>query len=333
MTYRSPQKKLLSIGLVCLILFVFLAYLFIDIGGSQSITLNFYKNPENFKKIILHLRLPRALTAIIIGASLAAAGVISQGIFRNVIAGPTILGTASGAVLSSSLALFFFQRPNVWAMPTSGIIGSILSTLAIIALNRRGKLEALYDSKLILYGFALNILLGSMNSLILALSLQDPSKSLLLIHRMMGSLSGSNWDYLIAMTPLLGIGIFIAHRISYQLNVLNLGHDIANSLGLSWRKLSFWAILSLSLLVGTSTGFVGLTPFVGILAPHVTRKLVGADNRRLLPSSMLVGSTLTLTADLFARTINYPSEIPVGVAISLIGAPWLIYLLFRNERN
>jgi iron complex transport system permease protein len=270
------------------------------------------------------IRLPRALGAIIFGAGLGFAGVIAQGIFRNPLAEPTLIGLSSGAVLGtiaviSSGAAVYGSRVNVYA----AVGGAAITALLV---------QALAPNKgfgFLLTGIALSSILTSVAGLLITSSPKPSIQSLSFWN--FGSLSLLNSQTLRAAAPILEIGIIASFFVARKLDIYSLGDSSSHYLGLNPKRLRLWAILALAFLIGASVSAIGSVAFIGLLIPHIVRALIGPSHRRLLSISGLVGAIVLLAADLVARTAFQPHEIPLGLITSLIGAPALIILLRRSR--
>lgn len=320
---QSPHKSHVKI-LPIIIWLVFLVTYLIYPGSLTKLTdttlTQFYTDPS-----FIQIRLPRAIVCCIVGACLAIAGLISQGLFRNPIASPSVLGTTTGSVLGAILVVFFLPTESYWSRIWASFAGALGSAFLVVRLSN--KYAAISSTHLLLIGFAINVLLGSWNSMFLALSMSDTVKSNVILQWMMGSFVGKSWDHVLVMLGPCILGLILAHRLCSKLNVLNLGYELAVTQGLNWRKLRNSAILCIALLVGTSVSFSGMIPFVGLLVPHVCRMIFGPDSKKLLPYCAYYGMSLCLASDLLAKNLLYPLELNVGALVAIIGAPWMVYLV------
>ena len=281
--------------------------------------------------IVGDIRLPRVLTAAICGAALAAAGCISQALFRNPLASPSITGTESGGVLAAVIAFYTgaaFASP--YSLATVAICGAAVSTMAVFFLMRVNGWQKL--ETLLLAGFALNTLFGAGTSFTISLALEDHQKSAAMMHWLLGGFQARGWEHVSVGLLILVVGVYWASRLSKKLDILSLGEEQATSLGVDTKKLRTQSILTIGVLVGGAVAIAGAIPFVGLIVPHTTRLLVGPHNRRLLFCSLLNGATLVIIADALARIMRSPSEMEVGIVTSLIGAPYFLWLLLRKRR-
>lgn len=279
--------------------------------------------------IIWEIRLPRTIVCCLVGLALASAGVLSQGLFRNPLASPSVIGTSSGGVLATVLVIYLGVSKLFYFIPLAGFLGALLTTILVLYLTQR---QAGFNiERILLTGFSLNTLVGAITSFILSLSLEDYNRAPMILNWMMGSFSGKGWEHVsLAVIP-VSIGLYMAARIAYRLNILSLGNEVAASLGVSWHRVRTLAIITIALLVGTSVSLVGLLPFLGLIVPHITRSILGSEHRRLLFGSMINGMSLTLLADFLARHLWQPSELQVGVLISLVGSPLFLWLLWKKQ--
>ena len=282
--------------------------------------------------ILWEIRLPRMVAAAVVGSCLAGAGVLSQGLFRNPLASPSVLGATSGAGALSALMFYFGGVYYHWlTLPFAGVAGAFLATMIILAVaSLRSFISIEY---LLLVGFALNALLGAVTSLIVSLTLADYQRSQALMHWLLGSLAAASWDHLLLGIPLLVLGFIFSHRVCRELDVLTFGEEVAKTLSVDVVRLKYFAIVCIALLVGVSVAICGAVAFVGLIVPHLTRLMVGMKHRRLFVVSAINGATLVMAADLISRTIIAPRELQVGVLIAMIGAPFFILLLWKRGLN
>ena len=266
------------------------------------------------------VRLPRALGAIIIGAGLGIAGTIAQGIFRNPLAEPTLIGLSSGATLGTiaiiaSGASGFGTRMNVVSAVTAALLTALL--VQWLAPNK--------GFGFLLTGIAVSAILTAAAGLLITMSPKPGIQSLSFWN--FGSLSLLNNSTVGLIAPYVETGIIIAFFVSRRLDIYSLGEHSSHYMGVNPKKLRLWAVIALAFLIGASVSAVGSIAFLGLLVPHIVRLMVGPTHRRLLSLSGFVGAIVLLIADLLARTIFEPNEIPLGLLTSILGAPMLIVLL------
>jgi iron complex transport system permease protein len=276
--------------------------------------------------VLSTLRGPRVLVAALCGGALSAAGVVSQGLFRNGLASPSVLGTEAGGSLAAVLAFYVGAAYTHWlTLPLAAFAGALAATTFIFygATRRaRGSTETL-----LLAGFALNALLGAGTSLVVSLMLEDYQKAGAVMHWLLGGFAAAGWEHLRMGAAPAAAGLLLAWRLCPRLDVLALGEDVAATLSVDMRRLKGLAIVCVAALVGTSVSIAGALPFVGLVVPHLTRLAAGPAHRRLLGLSVLNGMSLVVLADLLARTIRAPGELEVGILTSLIGAPFFVAML------
>jgi iron complex transport system permease protein len=307
-------------------------------GPSTSDYLNFIfsstsvEKSDVIKSILFDIRLPRNLLAMLSGASLALAGAISQGVFRNSLASPSILGTNAGGVLAAILVFHFgLAWESSFYLPGASILGSIGSTLLVLAIFSHQRMQSL--GALLLLGFSLNAFLTGMTSFVLSFLLNDYEKSTSALRWILGSYSAASWNevWIVLSTFILGLGVSIP--LAYKIDVLSLGSEIARTLSVNPDKLKTISIVSLSILVGGSISVAGGIPFVGLIVPHICRMFVGPNHKKLFVASIINGATLTLICDFIARNIRYPEELEIGALTTLTGAPFFIWLLIKNNKT
>ncbi len=278
------------------------------------------------------IRAPRVAAAAAVGWLLGSAGVLSQGLFRNALASPSLLGVTSGAGFAAALALYLGIGFDAWySLPLWASGGALLSTCLVLGLTwqfRYGTTE-----QLLLAGFALNAMLGALTTLIISLLLEEHQRAPAALYWLMGNLTARNWEHvLMAIVP--GVAAFLGARlICPQLDGLALGERVAESLGIPTKALRLRVIIFMSVSVGAAVAVAGAIPFVGLMSPHISRMLVGPTHRRLLWVSGLNGVTLVVTCDLLARSIRAPAELQVGVVLALVGAPFFLWLWYRQLRQ
>lgn len=281
------------------------------------------------QQIIASTRVPRLLTGMLIGANLATAGVLMQGLTRNPLASPSILGINSGAacfMALSSLGLpFLSDISSLLAASTGGLIsGAIVILLGGFFSTRSNPL------KLILAGIAINALLISITRA--AIIIAD-DKAYSVINWLAGSLSSIDWLQWHNLWPSSLLGLVIATYIARNLNLLALGNEVAVSLGINIKATRFLSCIAIVLLTATSVAIAGPIGFVGLLIPHIAKRLVGNNFLILLPVSAVLGSCLIAWTDALSRAVAFPAETPVGAITALIGSPCFIFLAIRNHSS
>ena len=286
--------------------------------------------PEEALQIILNIRAPRVASVFFSGMALSAAGVISQGIFRNTLASPSLIGVDSAAVLGGSLVIFFL--PTLLfpiSIPVAASLGACLVT-AFVVLIQRKRFKSTGD--LLLIGFGLTTLLGGLTSLVLNLSTSLPTKSQMLLHWLMGGFSNSGWPEVFYIGGAVLISSLALFPLCSKLDALALGNDVAQTLGIDIDSLRTIAVLISGLLIGSVTSAAGAVPFVGLVIPHISRIQLGPKHHQLLRRSMINGASFLLLTDLLARTVIGPEELQVGVVTTLIGSPFFLWLLYKRDK-
>ncbi len=281
--------------------------------------------------IITQIRLPRIVSSILVGFVLAAAGVIYQGIFRNPMADPYIIGVSSGASLGATIAFFLGLGTGLLGISTVSImafIGAIIAVLAVYQLAKLG--ERVPISNLILAGIAIGALINSIVYFLLIAKTDDMQK---IIFWMLGGFTTANWDKIGVLLIPIFLTFFTAFFFLRELNILTLGDTRATQLGVDAEKLRRILLIIATLLASLGVAIGGLIGFIGLITPHIMRLIVGSDNRILYPTSALAGSIVLLFSDTIARTIMSPREIPVGIITAAIGAPYFIYLMKKKGRE
>lgn len=276
--------------------------------------------------IVYDLRLPRALLAGLVGASLATAGALCQGLFRNPMADPGVLGVSAGAALFAVVGLLLgLDRAGLWAIPAVAAVGAAAAMgLLLAAAGRRASLAVL-----LLAGVALGALCSALITLCQALAAHQWDFGLKVVYWLMGSFEGRTWPHLLWALPPCGLGLGLALWLRRDLDALHLGTDAAASLGVDLARLRLLTVLAVGLLVGAATALTGVLAFVGLVAPHIARMSSGPGHRRLVPLAALHGASATVVVDALARAAS-SVVVPPGVITSLIGAPFFLWLLRRR---
>lgn len=331
MNVRNTEEKKIKKGFI-LAVFIFISILsfFISMSnGAVKISFKeiadvlFTESSSVNYQIIWNVRLPRTITAALVGTCLALSGAILQGIMRNPLAGPNIIGVSSGAGLMTLIVIILF--PNYYYLaPVGSFTGALLSTLFIYFLAWR---DGAAPTKLILAGVAVSSLLSAGNNIIMTFY---PDKVSGVIGFMVGGLSSVNWKHVYIIWPYALTGIVLLMLLPNKLNILMLGDESAVGLGLNVEKTRFIFIIISSLLAGAAVSVAGLLGFVGLIVPHMTRLFIGSDYRYLMPATIFTGSATVLLCDTLARVLFAPVEIPVGIIMSALGAPFFLFLLRRK---
>lgn len=280
--------------------------------------------------VLTYLRLPRTILAIFTGASLSVAGAMMQGLFRNPLADPGLLGVSSGAALGASLVIVLgWSIPylDVLTLPFAAFVGGCLATYVVMKLSLTGSRAVV--ANMLLAGIAINAIAGSFTGLLVYVSDDEQLRSLTFWS--MGSLGGATYDNLPFVGLFAFVPVFIGMYMSKSINALLLGESEALLLGINVERLKRIVIVLVCIMVGTCVSLTGLIGFIGLVVPHLSRLILGPDNRLVIPSSILLGAILLLGADMVSRTIVAPAELPIGIVTSIIGGPFFLALLFRNR--
>lgn len=290
------------------------------------------QQPRNIHEgVFLQLRLPRVLLCAITGAILAVSGVLMQGLFRNPIVEPGLVGTSAGAAFGASvifvLGAKFSPELKAYAgpllVPLFAFAGGLLATYAVYSLAKNAKRVSIMS--LLLIGIAVNAV-GLSGTGFMSYIARDPQARSITFWNL-GTFSGASWLQVFIVGGVAAVIFIISLRYSKQLNALLLGEEEASYLGVNTNKLKRRIMILNTAMVSVATAFVGVISFMGLIVPHVLRLLIGSDNKRLLPASMIMGAMLLTLADMGARLFLAPAEIPIGIITSLVGAPVFIILL------
>lgn len=280
--------------------------------------------------IIWTLRFPRVLLAIVEGASLGIAGAVMQGLFRNPMADPFVLGVSSGASLGAVLGMVtgLSGLLGYWSMPIAAFAGAMLTTGAVYMLStRKGRTDTW---TLLLSGVTVSSLVSSAIAFIMVMFRQRADE---IVFWTMGGLSRASWSTVLASLPYAIPATLVLVSQARALNALSFGEEPAFHLGVPVERVKRLLLWVSSLVVAAGVAFTGPIGFIGLIVPHAVRLVAGPDHRRLMPLSAIMGANALLLADLIARTIAAPREIPVGVITALSGAPFFLFLLLRSRRS
>ncbi|MFT9849050.1 FecCD family ABC transporter permease [Aneurinibacillus sp. REN35] len=280
--------------------------------------------------IVWNIRMPRILLAILVGAALALAGAAYQGVLRNPLADPYILGVSSGASLGAASFILFGQGLAIfgqWTLPLVAFVCGIGTLFIVYRLAYvAGKVQI---ETLLLSGVVVQAFLGAGLSLIMSISGEKMQR---ILYWLMGSLSLSDWSSGIAIAPYILAGGVLIFLFAGELNLLALGEQKAHHLGMNVGRTRLIVLLAASLTAGAAVAVSGVIGFVGLIVPHMMRAIVGSDHRVLLPVSAVAGAILLIAADTLARTLMEPQELPIGVITAFLGAPFFGYLLRKRRR-
>jgi len=287
--------------------------------------------------VLWQLRLPRIIFSIGIGAALGLSGALTQGLFRNPLADPGLLGVSAGAACAVAMGIVIFSDWNAslspewrfWLIPVLAFLGAISVCFALDRIARwitPGSIAGL-----LLTGIALNALAASIIGLCTYLASDEQLRNL--TFWTMGSLSGANWMVVIAITMLFALAWWRLRRLLAVMNVLALGESVAAHVGVEVGRIRMEIIIWVALLSGFAVAWCGMIGFIGLVAPNFARAWLGADQKKVIPASMVLGAILLVLADTCARTLAIPAEVPVGIFTALLGAPFFIALLRSSRRH
>lgn len=326
-------KKLRWSKMTILIIFIFLfiASFFISVGnGAVKINpleiINILLNEKDSAayQIILNVRLPRTIVAMFVGISLSLSGSILQGVMRNPLASPNIIGVSSGGGFFAYIILILLPQ-YYYLVPLGAFFGALLASLIIYGLAWK---EGIVTNRLILAGVAVSSFFSAGTNSLMTFF---PERVQGVLGFMVGSLSAASWQDVKMIMPYTILGVVILLFLPNKLNILMLGDEVATGLGLNVERIRFVFIILASLLAGAAVSVVGLLGFVGLIVPHMVKMFIGSDYVYLFPGTIFFGASVVMLCDILARTLFSPIEIPVGVIMSAFGAPFFLYLLRKKE--
>ena len=287
--------------------------------------------PDTYETILFDIRLPRTVLILLAGAALSGSGAAYQGLFRNPLADPYIIGVASGAGLGAVIAMAW-QWPatilGALVIPIAAFVGALITVGVVYGLARVGRNTPI--ATLILAGVAIGSFTTAITTFLMLSSQAELRRA---IAWMLGGFAFGGWLPVLAVLPYVIIGMISLSLTGRVLNVLQFGDDQAQQLGLHVDRVKLVVVIAASLTTAAAVAFAGIIGFVGLAVPHVVRLLWGSDYRRLIPLSIIAGAALLLLADILARTIIAPQEVPLGVVTAMFGAPFFLWLLRRTKRQ
>jgi iron complex transport system permease protein len=281
--------------------------------------------------IIWQMRLPRVLLSALVGAALAVAGMAFQGLFRNPLADPYLLGVASGAGLGATVVMVFATAVPLLmtiGVPIAAFVAGLLSVMCVLLLARQGRTVPLIT--LILAGVVVGSVLTAATSFVM---LYSKTQGLSILSWLLGSFTFASWTKVFIMLPTLVVVFIVVRGSSRALNLLQLGEEQAAQLGLRVETFKLLLVIVATLATSISVSVSGIIGFVGLIIPHAVRLAIGADYRRLVPMVAVLGGMFLVLADLLARTLIAPSQLPIGIITSLVGGPFFLYLLRKRQRE
>jgi len=285
--------------------------------------------------VIVNIRLPRMILGVLIGAGLAVSGLLMQGLFRNPLADPGLVGVSAGSslgavtiiVLGGTALAPFTEALGIFALPIAAFGGGLATTFILYRVATKGGQTAI--ATMLLAGIAIAALAGAFSGVLVYIASDNQLRDLTFWG--MGSLAGATWVKILAAGPIIAAALFVAAFLSKGLNALTLGEATAAHLGVPVQKFKIAAIVAVAGATGASVAVSGGIGFVGIVVPHLLRLVIGPDHRYLLPATALLGATFLLFADAISRTIVAPAELPIGIVTAAFGGPFFLWILLRRR--
>jgi len=282
---------------------------------------------SSFNTILWDIRLPRTVLIALVGSALAGSGAAYQGLFRNPLADPYLIGVASGAGLGAVLAMTIqwpYTMLGLLSIPATAFVASLLTVFLVYLFARVG--TSVPNTNLILAGVAVSSFTGALTSFLMLRSTGELRRAL---SWLLGGVSLVGWSSVLALLPYLAIGLGVLVLSGHALNLLQFGDEQAMQMGLDTRRAKLIIIVAASLVTAAAVSFVGIIGFIGLIVPHVVRIFWGADYRRIIPLSILGGAGVLLLADVLSRVVLAPQELPVGIVTALAGVPFFLWVLRR----
>jgi iron complex transport system permease protein len=306
----------------------------IPVGAMAASIFEHHPLSETQQTILLEIRLPRVLASALVGAALAIAGLMFQGLFRNPMADPYIIGASGGAAVGACIGIVLLAQWSIFGFSAAALLaflGSVVTMAAVYSLARaRGRTNGV---TLLLAGFAVGTMLSNSTYLFEIFDTSPESGHRVVAAWLHGVITVPQWKQLAVISVLLALGAFSAYPLMRRLNTLALGDEYAHQLGIRVETTRILIILVGSLLTAIAVSLGGLISFAGLIVPHVARLLLGPDHVRLLPVTALAGAIFLVITDTIARTLFAPSELPVGILMAFLGGPFFLYLLRKNKRE
>ncbi len=297
---------------------------------------NVFAFEEQQEIVFTIIRLPRVCLGLLIGAGLSIAGASLQGLFRNPLADPGLIGISAGAslfaVMMIVLEIKLFQKltgmVGMYALSIAAFIGACLTTFLVYQISKISGKAVI--TTMLLAGIAINALSGAFTGLMTYLASDEQLRNITFWG--LGSLGGANWDMVAVAFPLIGLSVLLMPRLAKALNTLALGENQAIHLGIDLQTLKRKVILLATLAVGTSVAMAGMIGFVGFVVPHIIRLWAGADHHKVLIGSAITGASILTLADAVSRTIVAPAELPIGILTAFLGTPVFLWILLKNKQ-
>lgn len=299
---------------------------------------NYNEEGSISENVLLWIRFPRVAMGMLIGAGLAIAGMSMQGLFRNPLADPTIMGITSGATLSAVICIVFLSAGSIsytsglWGYYTLNLItfiGTCITTIIIYQFSRSGGKTIV--TTMLLAGIAINAVCSSLTGFVIYTANDQQLRDV--TFWMLGSLGGASWNTVLGVLPFMLISMILLPGLSKSLNAYALGESEAGYLGVNTGRMKFAIIGLTAMSVGASVAVAGMIGFVGLIVPHILRLWLGPDNRMLVISSAMTGAILLTLSDMVARTLVMPAELPIGIVTALLGSPVFVWLIAREKKQ
>lgn len=337
MRLQTIYISLLCFLPICLIVGASLGAFNIEFGQTLNIItgLNNFSGFTNIQEsVLLNIRLPRVLLSMLVGSALAVSGAGMQGLFRNPLADPGLIGISAGAVLAAAVAILLGWQIGdgffgYYGLSLATFIGAIITTWLVFKLAKNGKQTNV--STMLLAGVAINALAGAATGFIIYLADDDELRTITFWS--LGSLGGANWNMVFTLLPLVVLPIIMIPRLARKLDAFALGEIEASCLGVNIQSLKNQLIIWVTLAVGSSVAMVGMIGFIGLVVPHIARLLVGAKHKNVFVISAILGAIVLCVADVISRLIVAPAELPIGIITALLGTPLFLFLLIKQKKR
>ncbi|MFT9487064.1 MAG: FecCD family ABC transporter permease [Tepidibacillus sp.] len=332
---KSLRRLKLTVVLTILGIVFLIAGIMLSISvGSMKIHYStiidalFSTNPSKEQMVVRNLRLPRAIMGILVGANLAVAGALMQGITRNPLASPQVFGINAGASLVVVASMILFPSVPPSSLVYLAFFGAALGGIVVYMMaSSEGGISPV---KLALAGMAVHLFLTAITEGIIVM-FETTTESVL--YWMAGAIGGKDWTHVKIVIPWTMAGLILSFILARSITILSLGEDVARGLGQKNEWIRIWTAILVIVLAGSSVAVAGPIGFIGLIIPHIVRGLIGVDYQLVIPLSALFGATLLVYADIISRFISYPFESPVGIVTALIGSPFFLYLARKGGKD
>lgn len=332
--WPAEAAALTGVALLTMCSLLGLAYGAVDVAPSHLLRVLFHEGNYTAweRTLVMDVRLPRVVAGAFVGAGLALSGASLQGLFRNPLADPGVIGVASGASLGAVVAMYLgLATLTVWAVPLLAVAAAAATAFAVYAMaSRRGQTPI---ATLLLSGIAVGSFASALTSFVLSLSLDEYEQGRQTFRWLMGGLEARTWGEVALVGPATLVGSAVVLASSRDLDALLLGEVQAASIGVDVPRVRRRLLFATSFIIGAAVAVAGIIGFVGLVVPHILRLLIGPAHTKLLPMSFLYGAAFLVGADALARTVLAPEEIRLGVVTAAVGAPFFLFLLLRRKRQ